>query len=380
MDRLIVSQIKEDLESKIVLLTGPRQTGKTTLSRMLFDQFDYFNYDLAEHRLMLNDKSWDRKKDLVVFDELHKKKEWKSWIKGIYDTEGVRPRLLVTGSAKLDVYKKMGDSLAGRFFQHRLHPFDIKELKGSVDPDEAFKTILTVGGFPEPFLKGTETHYRRWKKSHLDIILRQDLYDLENIRSIQSVETLSELLKFRVGSPVSYSSLARDLEVSPKTVKNWLSILENLYIIFKVTPYYKNISRSLLKEPKYYFYDTGQVQGDFGVKMENLVACALAKELHYLEDAHGFSTGLYYLRNKTGHEIDFLVVLNGKPETALEVKWFDDRLTPNFKKFIPFLEKVRALQLVGKLQKEKTYPDGAEIRKASTWLRDLDFSKLSATR
>lgn len=373
MKRSLTSHIKEDLNNKIVFLTGPRQTGKTTLSKMLFKNYEYCNHDLAEHRVALTEKSWDRKKDLIIFDELHKKKNWKAWIKGIYDTEGARPRLLVTGSAKLDISKKMGDSLAGRFFQFRLHPFDLKELKGTQKSEEIFNRLINISGFPEPFLKGKEIFYRRWKKSHLDIILRQDLLDLENVRNIQSIETLIEILRYRVGSPVSYNSLSSDLETSPKTIKRWLMILENLYIVFKVTPYHKNIARSLLKEPKYFFYDTGHVLGDKGAKLENLVAASLLKELDFLEDTLGYDASLHYLRNKDGREIDFLILINNKPSRLIEVKWADDQPSPHFKHFSRFFKRVKMIQLVKELKKEKTYPDGLEIRKVVPWLEVLNL-------
>jgi len=202
MKRYLTKYIQEDLAKKIVLLTGPRQTGKTTLSKMLKSDYDYFNFDNLEDRLSLQKKSWDRSKDLVIFDELHKLKNWKSWLKGIYDTEGIPPSLLVTGSAKLDTYRKVGDSLAGRFFQFRMHPLDLKEIKTFVNPENLeteLDKLLEIGGFPEPFLNGTNRFYNRWKKSHLDIILKQDLIDLENVQQIIQIETLIQLLKNRVG-------------------------------------------------------------------------------------------------------------------------------------------------------------------------------------
>ena len=216
MERNLKSHIIRDLPKKIILISGPRQTGKTTLSKMLIKSFDYLNYDNAADRQRITEQSWDRKKELVIFDEIHKKSNWKSFIKGIYDVEGLNPRILVTGSVRLDTIRKVGDSLAGRYFQFRLHPFDIKEVKDEISPADALNRLLTVGGFPEPFLENDINYYNRWKKTHLDIILRQDLIDLEAVRDIQSIETLIHLLKSRVGSTVSYSSLARDLEKDHK--------------------------------------------------------------------------------------------------------------------------------------------------------------------
>lgn len=379
MERYLKKYILEDLGKKIILLTGPRQAGKTTLSKMLSDNFDYLNFDNADHRLGIIEKTWDRAKDLVIFDELHKLKNWKSWLKGIYDTEGIPPSLVVTGSAKLDTYRKAGDSLAGRFFQFRLHPLDLKEIRMFLHSDvpentlektleNAMDNLLQTGGFPEPFLDGTARFYNRWKKSHLDIILKQDLIDLENVQQITTIEILIQLLKKNVGSPVSYSSLAGDLQCSDKTVKRWLTILENMYVIFKVPPFHQNIARAILKSPKYYFYDTGQVEGNDGARLENMVACALLKEIHFQADCYGKEMRLWYLKNKDGREIDFLVTRKDAPDHMIEVKWKDEKLSSNFSVFEKYLPNAGKIQLVRELKREKTYPDGAEIRKAYNWL------------
>lgn len=376
MNRYLIDNIRDDLDSKIVLLTGPRQSGKTTLSKMLCDSFDYLNLDNPEHRLDLLDRSWDRKKPLIIFDELHKLKNWKGWLKGVYDTEGIPPALVVTGSAKLDTYKKVGDSLAGRFFQFRLHPLDLKELcsySPTYNSAQSLETLLEIGGFPEPYLKGNTRFYKRWRRTHLDIILKQDIIDLENVRQISILETLVQLLRRRVGSSVSYSSLARDLEVSDKTIKRWLVVLENMYVIFRVTPYHRNIARALLKSPKFYFYDTGQVLGDGSIRLENVIACALLKEIQFREDCFGDELQLHYLRTKDGREIDFFITEEGKGKIMLEVKWADSNKSRNFSLFEQYFPGTSKIQLVKDIEKEKTYPDGTEIRKAHSWLSSFQL-------
>ena len=372
MERYLKTALKEDLHQKIVLLTGPRQCGKTTLSKMLETDFQYINYDLAEHRLLIKEKSWDRQKPLVIFDELHKMERWKAWLKGIYDVEGLPPALLVTGSAKLDVFRKVGDSLAGRHFQFRLHPLDLKEAVNftTLDREECFERLMTVGGFPEPFLKGTNKFYNRWKRSHIDMIMREDLVTLSAVRDIHSIETLIELLRSRVGSPVSANSLAVDLQKSPNTINSWLKLLEDLYVIFKITPYHRNIARALLKQPKYYFYDNAMVQGDKGIRLENLVACALLKEIHRRQDVEGEDFALNYIRNKDGQEIDFLVSRQNRPLKLIEVKWKDDNLSPNFKKLLAN-EPVSRLQIVGELTQNKSFPSGERIEAAVDCLTEL---------
>ena len=372
MKRGIEDKIKADLEQKMVFLSGPRQVGKTTLSKSLYPaNSEYFNMDNAEHRLLVQKQAWRRDCDLVIFDELHKVRKWKNWIKGIYDTEGVRPRLLVTGSSRLDVYRKWGDSLAGRFYSYRLHPFSVAEVKEKYTADTALEHIMRFGGFPEPFLKGSEEEAKRWRRSHVDRILREDLLDIASVRNLRSVETLVELLRNSVGSTVSYESLSRDLQVSPHTVKQWISILENLYIIFVVTPYHRNIARSLIRQPKIYFYDTGFVKEDDGARFENAVACALLKRLHFLEDTAGEKCALHYLRDKEKREIDFLTVQDGRPEWLIEAKLADID-TNSLKHFSGFFDRETKHILLVKNLKRELFLGGIHVKKAGSWLQSLE--------
>ena len=321
MQRDLIEPISTDLDRKIILITGPRQSGKTTLSRMLNSDYEYFNYDLVEHRLLLQEKSWDRQKQLIIFDELHKMTAWKAWLKGVYDVEGLPPRLIVTGSAKLSAFRKTGDSLAGRHFLFRLHPITFGEAcrYTNLSEHEILRRLMEVSGFPEPFLNGKKVYYNRWKRSHIDLILKEDLLSLTAVRDIQGIETLIELLRSKVGSPVSALALANDLQKSPKTIKAWLELLENLYVIFRLMPYHKNIARSLLKQPKFYFYDNAMVKGDQGIKLENLVATSLLKEIHFQQDVLAEDYNLSYLRNKDGYEIDFLIQKEDQPHHLIHL-------------------------------------------------------------
>ena len=224
------------------------------------------------------------------------------------------------------------------------------------DPEHALDNLIRFGGFPEPYLKGNETFAKRWRRSHIDTIIREDLLDIERVRDIKSIEILIDLLKVRVGSQTSYSALANDLQVSIPTVKHWLQILENLYVIFPVRPYHKNITRSLLKEPKYYFYDTGAVEGDMSAKLENVVALALLRELHLLEDTTGSRIALHYLRDKDKNEVDFLTLIDNKPSLMVEVKVSDDEFSKSLYKFHNYLPDVKPLQVVYKLNRKKSTP------------------------
>lgn len=377
MKRYLESYIRHDLPSKIILITGPRQCGKTTLAKQLYTSFDYFNYDSVKSRLALKEQSWDRQKKLIIFDELHKMNGWKRWLKGIFDTEGIPPEIIVTGSARLDMQKKIGDSLAGRYFQFRLHPLDLKEIAKYADgknQEDLFNQLWQCSGFPEPYLNNDSTYYKRWRQSHLDIILRQDLIDLYTGRDIQAIETLVLLLKDRVGSTVSYANLARDVERDPNTIKRWLLLLENLYVIFRVTPYHKNIARTLLKEPKFYFYDHAQVENNDGARLENIVACALLKELQFLEDTQGIKTSLHYLRTKDGKEIDFLICMDRKATHVIEIKLSDDAPANSFSHFHQFLPEAKKIQLVKELPREKTYAQGLQVRALIPWLINLNLA------
>lgn len=375
LTRTIESQVMADLEKKFVLLGGPRQCGKTTLSRKLFPRNQqYLNYDAVEDRILIAKKNWDRSKDLIVFDELHKMKKWKSWLKGVYDKEGNRPRLLVTGSARLDILKNVGDSLAGRHFYLRLYPLGLAELKKAKFPGtsaEHLKRLLEVGGFPEPFIEGSIEYANRWRRSHLDTILRDDLRDLASIRDIKSVETLVHLLSERVGSTISYASLARDLSVAPKTVQRWVEILERLYVVFVVTPFSKNIAKAISKEPKIYFFDTGRVIDEPGARFENLVANALLKRNHFLEDTQGEHCALHYVRDRNGREVDFLTLKNRKPEWLIEVKNSDPVPTKSLYLMRDQIQPAKSFQLV-KDSVPLSNDRGIETIWAARWLAELE--------
>lgn len=370
--RYLEDFIASDLDKKITLLSGPRQSGKTTLSKSLpFKAIEYLNFDEVGQRNKIIKKDWSRQADLLVFDELHKMNKWKSWIKGLYDTEGVRPRILVTGSARLDIFRKGSDSLAGRHFLYRIHPFSVAELKSKDTPEIALQGILERGGFPEPYLSRSDQDARRWRNTHLDVIVRQDLLDLEQVRNIVGVETLIELLANRVGAPISFRNLAQDLQVTPQTVQRWVLLLERLFVVFIVRPYSKNLARALLKEPKIYFYDTGRVSDSGGARLENAVASALLKRANFLTDTQGKKSEVYYLRDKEQREVDFLTVLENRPEYMIEVKTSDDQFSPHLRYFAERVPHVEALQLVHKLHRPSTNKFGS-VQDAATWLSGLE--------
>ena len=378
MERYLRSAVAADLEAKIVLLSGPRQCGKTTLARMIHGDHQCFNHDLAEHRLLLRDQAWDRQRALVIFDELHKMRDWKAWLKGIYDVEGLPPALLVTGSARLAARRQMGDSLAGRHFHFRLHPVDVKEAVAlaALAPAEALERLLLVGGFPEPFLRGSKRWYNRWRRTHVDSILREDLLALSAVRDIQSIETLIELLRHRVGSPISADSLARDLGKSRNTVQHWLELLEDLYVIFRVSPWHRNVARALSKAPKCYFHDCAQPSGGAGARLENVIACALLKEVERVQDVAGERVALHYVRDRDGREVDFMVSLDDRPWQLIAAKWADASPSRQLRRFFAD-EPLRRVQVVGSLAESRSYPDGLRVEPAAEFLAALELDPAS---
>lgn len=373
MKRVQKAIILKDLDEKMVFLAGPRQVGKTTLAKSLssvWPDLFYINYDSDADKNIFLKKQWDRKAQLVVMDEIHKWRKWKGLLKGVYDTEKRPPRILVTGSARLDIYRRGGDSLAGRYFLHHLYPFSVAELKTQISPDDAIDQLMLYGGFPEPFIGQNSTKAQRWRKLMIDKVVREDIQDIEPISRIQSMLLLISLLRERVGSTISYTSLAGDLQVSPHTVKHWIDILENMYVVFKVTPYVKNIARAVLKEPKIYFYDVGMVRGDAGAVFENLVAMSLKKHLHFLEDTEGEENSLHFIRDKEKREIDFVIAVDRKAKTIIEAKYSDAAVSKHLQYFKDRMPNVEAIQLVKNIDRSFTAGE-IQIEKASGWLANL---------
>lgn len=322
--RYLEEAVRDALERKMALVGGPRQVGKTTFA------FGFLGKDADEtHPAYLN---WDhpsvpprlRKAELpagesvLLLDEIHKYARWRNLLKGIYDTEKSRRKIIVTGSARLDYYRKGGDSLAGRYRYFRLHPFSLRELNRSPSPSD-LETLLKFGGFPEPFLTQNESEHRIWQRDRISRVVREDLRDLEQVREITLLEHLVDLLPAKVGSPLSVKSLREDLQIDHKTAERWLSILENMYVCFRLSPYGVPQVRAVKKERKLYLWDWSSVE-DKGPRFENLVACQLLKYCHWIEDTEGHSMDLRYLRDTDKREVDFVVLRGRKPLFAVESK------------------------------------------------------------
>lgn len=366
MKRYLEPCIISDLEKKMVFIGGPRQVGKTTMSKAIgaanYPGFEYFNWDNDEDRKAVRLKHWRDDSPLIIFDELHKLARWKRWLKGVYDVKLAQQRFMVTGSARLDVYRRGGDSLMGRYHYWRLHPLTLDELPDGIKPAEAYERLLSLGGFPEPFLLNDEREARRWRRERFDRILREDVRELEEVRHIQLLSLYIDCLRERVGGLITLSNLAEDLQISPKTAKAWLAIIEKMYIAFPIYPLTRNIPRSIQKPPKVYFYDNADCVQDEAVRLENLVATHLLKRMHFIEDYHGYRCQLHYIRDKDGREVDFATVVDGKLIDLIEVKLTSTEISKNLKYYAQKLKPKRSIQIVGKL--ERSF-DSAGVRVTS---------------
>ena len=354
--RLLLSYIKSDLKKKMVFLGGPRQCGKTTLAKTVLSQTDgtYLNWDLLKDRKKILQGDWHDEQILLVFDEIHKYKNWKSLVKGYFDTEREKHQFLVTGSARLDLYQRGGDSLVGRYHYWRLHPFSLFDHPKGISPDQTLSRLLNVGGFPEVFLDNNEREARRWRETRTRRILLEDVRDLESIQNIHLLEILIDHLRARVGSTLSMLSLAQEIGVSSVTIKKWIQILEKMYLIFVIHGYDKKITRAVHKPIKVYFYDNAEVDGDESIRFENLVANHLLQKNHFLEDYHGYRMGMYYVKDKNQREVDFLVTQNSVPQELFEVKLSDVEFSKNLVAFADLLKVKAATQVVLNLKMSKT--------------------------
>lgn len=350
--RYITAAVQQDLQKKMVFIGGPRQVGKTTLAKKLLSTINgrYFNWDYDQDRHNILQQLWSHNDDLLIFDELHKFPRWKSWIKGVYDVTSNDHSILVTGSARLDVYRRGGDSLLGRYHYWRLHPFTLDEAPVDLNQYEVFDRLMTLGGFPEPFVSGDLRESRRWRRERFDRVLREDIRDLESIKNIQGISLLVDLLRTRVGGMIVVSNLAQDLQVAPQTVKSWLDILERMYLIFRVLPYTQSIPRAILKPAKIYFFDNADTIDENGARFENLIATTLLKRLHYLEDYEGYRYELRYIRDKEGREIDFVILKEGIIEELIEVKYSDDSISKSLNYYANKLKPKKTTQIVAKLK------------------------------
>ena len=373
MERYLKQQVFDDLKRKMVFIGGPRQVGKTTFSRQLYPakQVSYYNWDISEHQSLILAKEFTSSR-LLIFDEIHKFRKWRNYLKGLYD--GIKAgsfadrEILVTGSARLDLYRFGGDSLQGRYHYLRLMPLSFAEIRGKTLKD--LETLLHLTGFPEPFLGQSEDQARRWSREYRVRLVREDLRDLEAVKEVDSILLLINRLPDCIGSPLSIESLRGDLSAAHKTVSRWLDILERIYGMFRLLPMGGPKIRSVKKERKAYLFDWSTIK-EVGPKFENLVAVHLLKYVYWNEDKSGRDLELRYFRDTDGREVDFVVTENSKPILFVECKASEGEISPHLKYLAAKYPKVPAYQIYLHGHKDFQTPQGIRHCPATVFLKDL---------
>lgn len=371
LNRLLQTQIETDLGRKMVLLSGPRQSGKTTLARALIvggakaQTERYLNWDDDEARTRILQGAFPRE-GLVVLDEVHKYARWRNLVKGVFDRDRAHLQLLVTGSARLDLYRRGGDSLQGRYHHLRLYPLSLKEAGGNA----TVRDLMALGPFPEPFLSRSEKDAKRWSREYRSRLVREDVADLERITEMGALEQLSVRLPALVGSPLSINGLREDLQVAHKSVERWLDVFERLMFIFRVQPFGPPRIKAVKKSRKHYLFDWTSIE-DIGARFENLIAFHLLKECHYLEDTQGVDCELRFFRDIEGREVDFVQLVNGEPKRFIECKYADTAISPALLYLRRKFPGVAAFQVIATPGTDRTAQDGVRLISADTFLAAL---------
>lgn len=364
-------------EKQMVFLSGPRQVGKTTLVRQIAKSFKnnvYVNWDVPDHKKqILKDPAFferanrhDGSMPLVIYDEIHKYKKWKNYLKGIYDAYSKDYKFLVSGSGRLDLYQKGGDSLAGRYFQFHLFPFTVSELSGKQrrfnefiknplggfdfnsknTTREIWQALFNMGGFPEPFHNGGKAFYNRWIRNYTSQLVREDIRDISGIKNIDTVETLYLLLPSKVANLLSLNNLAEELQTAHGSIKAWLRLFDIFYLAFRVSPWTKKVSRAILKEQKLYLFHYPEIE-DEGARFENMAALELLRAVYGWNERGYGRFSLHFVRNKQKEEVDFLIADRNTPVLLIETKLSDEFPAKPLIKFQNILN-VPAVQLVNK--------------------------------
>ncbi len=353
----------------MVLLSGPRQSGKTTVARAILDQQHragasrYLNWDDDEARTRVLNREFPHE-GLVVFDELHKFSRWRAFLKGLYDAHAKALHILVTGSARLDLYRRGGDSLQGRYHHLRLYPLSLKEAGCSIGD------LMALGPFPEPLLAGSATAARRWSRQYRSLLVREDVASLERVDEMGALEQLSVRLPGLVGSPLSLNALREDLRVAHKTVERWVDILERLMYVFCLSPFGPPRIKAVKKSRKHYLFDWTAV-ADRGARFENLVGFHLLKECHYMEDVEGHDAELRFFRDVEGREVDFVQITSGKPVRFVECKVADTVVSPALLYLRRKFPTVEAVQVLATRGVDRLGREGIRLVSADRFLAEL---------
>ena len=366
--RYLQDQILRDLARKMVFVAGPRQVGKTTLARSLPEAAgNYLNWDVAPDRERILKRVLPAG-PLWIFDELHKFRGWRNYLKGAWDGRPAGQKILVTGSARLDFYRFGGDSLQGRYHLLRMHPLTVAELGISSKAD--WRSLRTLGGFPEPFFGGSAREAKRWSTEHRTLIIRDELASLERVDDVGRLELLALRLPELVGAPLSINSLREDLEVSHKTLSRWVTLLERLYALVLIPPFGSPKVRAIKKSSKHYHLDW-TLPSSPGASFENLVAIHLLKWVHFRQDVEGLDLELRYFRDLDGREVDFVVTDRRKPVLMVECKLAAAAVDPNLRYLKAKFPDCPAWQVHAEGVQDYQTPEGIRAAPAIALLRTL---------
>lgn len=368
MNRYLEAQILSDLKRKMVFVAGPRQVGKTTLAKsFLKSEKGYLNWDRASDRTSILKQEFPKSK-LWVFDEIHKYRKWRNFLKGVYDGKSSAQEILVTGSARLDHYRFGGDSLQGRYHFLRMHPLSVAELK--IEKQRDLNQLLDLGGFPEPFFSGSKIQSKRWSREYMSRLVVEEIQTIEQVQDLGSLQLLGERLPELVGSPLSINGIAEDIQISHKTIARWLQVFENLYAVFRLSPYGSPKLKAIKKAQKHYHFDWSVVT-DKGARFENFVACHLLKWVHWEQDTKGRNLDLRYFRDVTGQEVDFVITEDRQPLHLIECKSSDREVSHSLAYLKAKFPNVRASQLSFDGKKHFVNKDGIEVMPALELLKEL---------
>jgi hypothetical protein len=366
--RYLTAQAREDLTRKMVFVAGARQVGKTTFARALPGaSAGYLNWDVPADRERILKRTLPAG-SFWVFDEFHKFRGWRNYLKGLWDGRPKGQRVLVTGSARLDFYRFGGDSLQGRYHLLRMHPLSVAELGVTSAAD--WRALRTLGGFPEPFFGGSARQARRWSTEHRNFLIRDELVSLERVDDIGRLELLALRLPELVGAPLSINSLREGLEVSHKTLTRWVTLLERLYALVLVPPFGSPRVRAIKKSPKHYHLDW-TLPSLPGASFENLVAIHLLKWVHYRQDVEGLDLELRYFRDVDGREVDFVVTDRRKPVLIVEAKLDDVAVDPALRYLKAKFPECPAWQIYAQGTKDYQTPQGIRVAPAPLLLGTL---------
>jgi predicted AAA+ superfamily ATPase len=351
LDRPLYRNLFKELtkEKRMVFMAGARRVGKTTLGDMIAETFAnrvYLNWEIPENRARLirnpvffeEVERRDESAPFVMFDEINRYRGWRSYLKGAHERVEGDYQFLVAGSSRLDYPQRRGDSLAGRYYLLHLWPFTQAELgRANLKPEEFFgnpqqvsmdrhpelkelwRALSEQSGFPEPFLAGRKTAYRRWSSAYAGQVIREDIRDATGIKAVDELETLYQLLPAQVGQLLPVPALAQGLQVAYNTIRSWLLTLQRFFTIFSLAPWSRGVPRAIREGQKVYLWDVPRVR-EPGARFENMVALELCRAVSTWNEMGFGRFSLNFVRTKDQQEVDFIIADDGQPVLLIDAR------------------------------------------------------------